>query len=46
MIKVYDEDLISDDMISIIGFDSPYTPKSDNRPWDDAEYHTKVEFDR
>lgn len=46
MIKVYDEDLISDDMISIIGFDSPYTPQSDNRPWDDAEYHTKVEFDR
>jgi hypothetical protein len=33
-------------MISIIGFDDPYAPRSDNRPWDDAEYHTTVEFDR
>jgi hypothetical protein len=47
MIKVYDYDLLSaDDMISIIGFDDPYGPQVDNRPWDDAEYHTTVEFDR
>lgn len=47
MVKVYDWDALSrDDLISIIGFDAPFTPQSDNRPWDDAEYHTTVEFDR
>lgn len=47
MIKVYDWDALSpDDMLSIIAFDDPYAPQSDNRPWDDAEYHTTAEFDR
>jgi hypothetical protein len=47
MIKVYDWDALSaNDLISIIAFDAPYGPQSDNRPWDDAEYHTTVEFDR
>lgn len=47
MIKVYDWDALSrDDMISNIGFDDPFAPQSDNRPWDGAEYHTTVEFDR
>ncbi len=46
LVKVYDSDVLSDDMISIIGFDDPYAPQSDDRPWDDAEYHTTVEFDR
>ncbi|WP_461023299.1 hypothetical protein [Thalassiella azotivora] len=45
-VKVYDSDTFSDDDISHLGFDAPYTPVSDNRPWDDAEYHTTVEFDR
>ena len=46
MVKVYDSDVFSDDMISIIGFEDPFTPRTDNRPWDGAEYHTTVEFDR
>ena len=46
MVKVYEEDVFANDMISILGFDSPYLPQSDNRPWDDAEYHTLVELDR
>lgn len=46
-VGVYDYDSLSaDDKISAIGFDAPYTPQVDNRPWDDAEYHTTVEFDR
>lgn len=46
-IKVYDWDALSkDDLISNIDFDSPFAPQVDNRPWDDAEYHTTVEFDR
>ena len=46
-VKVYDWDALSrDDMISNISFDDPYGPTNDNRPWDDAEYHTQVEFDR
>ncbi len=46
-VKVFDYDtLSSDDMISHLNFDAPYAPMSDNRPWDDAEYHTTVEFDR
>jgi hypothetical protein len=46
-VKVYDWDaLSSNDLISILNFDDPYGPASDNRPWDDAEYHTTVEFDR
>lgn len=47
LVTVWDHDSLSaDDMISIIGFDDPYTLASDKRPWDDAEYHTTVEFDR
>ena len=46
MIKVYESDVFADDLISIIGFDSPYSKSSDKRPWDDAVYHTYVEFDR
>jgi len=43
----YDRDMLSaDDMISIIDFRDPFTPQSDNRPGDGAEYHTTVEFDR
>jgi hypothetical protein len=45
-VKVFDADVISDDMISHVGFDRPFTPTSDNRPFDGAEYHTTVEFDR
>jgi hypothetical protein len=46
-VGVYDYDSLSaDDLISNIGFDAPYSPQVDNRPWDDAEYHTTVEFDR
>lgn len=46
-IKVYDWDaLSSNDLISNLVLDDPYGPASDNRPWDDAEYHTTVEFDR
>ena len=46
-IKVYDWDaLSSNDLISNLVFDDPYGLASDNRPWDDAEYHTTVEFDR
>jgi hypothetical protein len=37
---------VSSDMISILAFDEPHGPQSDNRPCDDAEYHTTVEFDR
>jgi hypothetical protein len=36
----------ADDLISIIKFQDPFTPQSDNRPWDGAEYHTTVEVDR
>ena len=46
-VAVYDYDSLSaDDMISNLGYDAPYSPQIDNRPWDDAEYHTTVEFDR
>ena len=45
-IRIYDADVFRDDLLSIIGFDAPYSPQTDNRPWDDAEYHTKVEFNR
>jgi hypothetical protein len=33
-------------LILILAFDDPHGPQSDNRPWDDAEYHTNLEFDR
>jgi hypothetical protein len=47
VVKVYDWDLLSrDDLMSHIGFDAPYALQSDTRPWDEAEYHTTVEFHR
>jgi len=46
LVKVYESDVFSDDLISIVGFNDPYAPQSDFRPWDDAEYHTTVELDR
>lgn len=45
-VKVFDSDTLTDDDISHVGFDAPYAAASDTRPWDDAEYHTTVEFDR
>ncbi|WP_456789868.1 hypothetical protein [Cellulomonas sp. P5_C5] len=45
-VRVIDSDVFSNDTISHLEFDAPYTAASDNRPWDDAEYHTTVEFDR
>ena len=46
-VQVFDWDaLSSDDMISNINFQDPFTPMVDNKPWDDAEYETTVEFDR
>jgi hypothetical protein len=46
LVKVYEEDDVADDLISIVDFAAPFTPRSDNRPEDGAEYHTRVEFDR
>ena len=43
-IKVYESDVFSDDLISIFWLRD--VPASDNRPWDDAEYHATAEFDR
>lgn len=46
-VRVCEADTLSDDdVISIIDFDAPYLARSDDRPWDDAKYHTTVEFDR
>jgi hypothetical protein len=41
-VKVYEEDVIWDDLISNLGL--RYSSNTDNRPWDDAEYHTRAEF--
>ena len=43
-VRVYESDVFRDDLISIL--DLIDAPKSDNRPWDDAEYHVTAEFDR
>jgi len=43
-VKVYDEDVFRDDLLSIVTLRN--TAVTDNRPWDDAEYHTTAEFDR
>ena len=43
-VKVYDEDLIWDDVISNLAL--RYSSNTDHRPFDDAVYHTKAEFDR
>ena len=46
LIKVYEEDTLSDDLISVIEFAEPFGLRTDSRPRDDAEYHTTVEFER
>jgi hypothetical protein len=43
-VRVYESDVLRDDLIS--NFNLRSTPSSDNRPWDDAEYHVTAEFDR
>jgi hypothetical protein len=43
-VQVYDADLIFDDDISIVMVRDAAV--SDNRPYDDAEYHTTAEFSR
>lgn len=45
-VEVRDADFGPDDTISNLVFASPYAPRSDKRPWDGAEYHTTVRFDR
>lgn len=46
-IRAFEWDALSaNDEISNIAFDAPFAPMSDRRPWDGAEYHTKVEFMR
>lgn len=45
-IEVRDADFGPDDTISNILFTAPFRPQVDNRPWDGAEYHTTVRFDR
>jgi hypothetical protein len=45
-IAVMEADVGPDDGISNILFMTPFAPQVDNRPWDDAEYHTTVKFDR
>lgn len=42
-IRVYEADVFSDDRISILSLED--APNSDNRPWDDAEYHVTAEFE-
>jgi hypothetical protein len=39
-------DIGPDDTISNLRFAAPYAPQVDNRPWDGAEYHTHVKFER
>jgi hypothetical protein len=45
-VEVCEADLGPDDTISHISFAKPFSPQVDNRPWDGAEYHTNVKFDR
>lgn len=45
-IKVMEADFGPDDGISAILLKPPFPPHHDNRPWDGAEYHTSVKFDR
>lgn len=45
-VKVLEADWGPDDEISHISFQAPFTPQVDHRPWDGAEYHTTVRFDR
>lgn len=44
-LKVYEYDTLSDDLISNQGWDPPYAPTTDSRPWDGAEYHSTIAFD-
>jgi hypothetical protein len=45
-VKVCEYDRLDpNDTISNLGFDPPYGAVEDKRPWDDAEYHTSIEFD-
>jgi hypothetical protein len=47
VVGAYDWDALSaDDHISAIHFQDPFTPTTSTTPWDGAEYHTTVEFDR
>lgn len=43
-VTVYESDVFFDDLISALALRD--APATDNRPWDDAEYHTTAEFDR
>ncbi|HUQ06585.1 MAG TPA: DUF4157 domain-containing protein [Kofleriaceae bacterium] len=46
-IQVFDYDQLSaDDMISNFFIRSPWTPWTDKRPWDGAEYETTGEFEK
>jgi hypothetical protein len=47
VVGAYDWDALSaDDHISAIWFQDPFTPTTSTAPFDGAEYHTTVEFDR
>ena len=47
VVGAYDYDLLSaNDHISAINFQDPFTPVTSRTPWDGAEYHTTVQFDR
>jgi hypothetical protein len=46
-VQVMEADFGPDDMISNLDYLAPFKqPSIDNRPWDDAEYHTTVKFER
>jgi hypothetical protein len=46
-VKVYDADWPDgDDLISHVDWTAPWSPASDNRPWDGAEYQTTVSFEK
>ena len=47
VVGAYDWDALSaDDHISAIHFQDPFTPTTSTAPFDGAEYHSTVEFDR
>lgn len=47
VVGAFDYDCLSpDDHISAIHFQDPFTPTTSRTPWDGAEWHTTVEFDR
>jgi hypothetical protein len=45
-VEVREADIGPDDTISNLRFAAPYAPQVDHRPWDGAEYHTHVKFER